>query len=164
MPSCFPHWEIFFSSGLIWSDSMRFKFPLSPNTFEGKQDQAQLKYEGETSSFLLLFHTCPDTRQHLLWLESGTSLIYEGLHLPHFYSHYSHYLGLWNYLLISEHLCYFTTSCLHPHSFFWLQYHDGSSRQFLFIFMIWFKHLPMKSPFSASLQGNVVHSFFCVTL
>lgn len=112
----------------------------------------------------MILHIGPDTQQHLLWLESGMSLIYEGPHLPQFYSHDSHYLGLSNYLQLPEHPCHFTSSYFCPHSFFWLEYHCGSFSPTIPIHLAWSaSHIsPGSLPLSASLQGKVVHSFFWV--
>lgn len=59
---------------------------------------------------------------------------------------------------------FFTSSCLCPPSFFWLQYQEGSSRQSLSLSWPGSSTSPGGLPFSSSLQGNVAHSFFWVNL
>lgn len=165
MSPCFPHWEIFFSSGPIWSDSTRFKFPLSPNTFEGKQDQAQLKCEGETSSFAPSF-------PHLPWYPAAPALTRIG---------YVTYL--WRASSATFLLPLFSlprTMKLFANPWASVLFHNflPSPTLILLAAVPWWKlqaipiHLswsgssisPWSLPFSASLQGSVVHSFFCVTI
>lgn len=151
MSPCFFHCEIFFSSGPIWSDRMRFKFTLSPNTFEGKQDQARLQWEGETSSFAPSF-------PHLPWYPASPALtqIRYVTYLwrasscgPHCHIStpiYSHCLGLWNHFkslnncVISQLLAF---AHIHSSGCSTMVEALGNSYSSL---MIWFKHLPMKSP------------------
>lgn len=110
-----------------------------PALLKGKQDQPQSSVWWKQIP-LALFHTCPESQQHLPWLKSGMSLIYKlplsaTVLLPL-------YLELWNYLQFPKCLYYFTLSCLCPHSFFWLEYHCGSSGQFPFISHDWVQTSP----------------------